>query len=306
MIDTLNLDQLRVLVAIDDDGSFSAAARKLLRAQSAISNAVVNLESALGVTLFDRSGWKPKLTEHGRALVGEARELLAHTDRFKARALGLAQGLEAELSIVVDVMFPMARLVELVSNFQKRYPSVELRLCTAVLGGVPARVLSGEYAMGIQGSLPDIAPALASIAIDEIALVPTASPKHPLAALQRIANETLREHTQIVLTDHSGQTEGRTFSVFGRRRVLTADLGSKQAMLRAALGWGFMPHSVVADDLASRRLIELDLAERRPRSRRIPLFLVHQRSKPLGPAARWVSEYLSAKRLGPSGSGPFF
>ena len=64
MIDALNLDQLRVFVAIADQGSFSAAARHLRRAQSAVSNAIVNLEAALGVSLFDRSGWKPQLTEH--------------------------------------------------------------------------------------------------------------------------------------------------------------------------------------------------------------------------------------------------
>ena len=56
MIGSLTLDQLRVLVTIADTGSFSAASR---RAQSAISQAVANLEGLQGVELFDRQGHAP-------------------------------------------------------------------------------------------------------------------------------------------------------------------------------------------------------------------------------------------------------
>ncbi|MDA3921937.1 MAG: LysR family transcriptional regulator [Salinisphaera sp.] len=56
MIGNLTLDQLRVLVTISETGSFSAAGRKLRRAQSAISHAVSSLEAVHGVTLFDRGG----------------------------------------------------------------------------------------------------------------------------------------------------------------------------------------------------------------------------------------------------------
>jgi len=59
MIGKLTLDQLRVLVTIVDTGSFSAAGRKLGRAQSAISQAIATLESVHDVTLFDRSGLRP-------------------------------------------------------------------------------------------------------------------------------------------------------------------------------------------------------------------------------------------------------
>lgn len=296
MLDPLNLDQLRVFVAIADHGSFSAAARQLRRAQSAISNAIVNLESAVGVTLFDRSGWKPQLTAHGQALLVDARAVLARTDQLKARAVALTRGLEAELSIVIDVMFPAIRLTDLIARFQEEFPSVVLRLCTAVLGGVPERVLSGEYALGIQGSLPDIAPSLISHTLGEIALAPVAAPGHPLVRECKIARAVLQEHTQIVLTDNSQRTAGRTFSVFANRQILTTDLGSKHAMLRAGLGWGFMPRSVVEEDLDTARLIELDLAERQPRSRNIPLFLIYRASDPPGPAGRWVVDMLMRER----------
>jgi DNA-binding transcriptional LysR family regulator len=65
MIGSLSLDQLRVLVTIADTGSFSAAGRALGRAQSAISQIIASLEGAQGVSLFDRSGHRPRLTDIG-------------------------------------------------------------------------------------------------------------------------------------------------------------------------------------------------------------------------------------------------
>ena len=55
MLDPLTLDQLRVFVAVVEEGSFRAAAKRLGRVQSAVSHAVAGLETELEVALFDRS-----------------------------------------------------------------------------------------------------------------------------------------------------------------------------------------------------------------------------------------------------------
>ena len=54
MLEALSLDQLRVFIAAAETGSFSAAGRKLRRAQSLVSQTVANLEGQLDVQLFDR------------------------------------------------------------------------------------------------------------------------------------------------------------------------------------------------------------------------------------------------------------
>ena len=73
MIDPLTLDQMRALVVVAEAGSFSAAARRLGRVQSAISQSIQTMEATLGVTLFDRSTRTPALTEAGQAIVNDAR-----------------------------------------------------------------------------------------------------------------------------------------------------------------------------------------------------------------------------------------
>src|SRR5262252_4066668 len=104
MLDGVSLDQLRTFVAAVDEGSFSAAGRKLRRAQSVVSQNLANLEERLGVKLFDRSGRYPRLTDHGRALLSDARSIAEGMDCFKARAKTLRDGLEPELSVSIDAM----------------------------------------------------------------------------------------------------------------------------------------------------------------------------------------------------------
>ena len=102
MIDPLTLDQMRVLVAVAEAGSFSAAARRLSRVQSAISQAVQAMETTLGVQLFDRSTKRPTLTDSGAAILEDARAIVRGATALRARAQSIASDVEAELTLAVD------------------------------------------------------------------------------------------------------------------------------------------------------------------------------------------------------------
>src|SRR6202140_1842429 len=117
MLDGVTLDQLRTFIAAVDEGSFSGAGRKLRRTQSVVSQTLANLEAQLGVKLFDRSSRSPVLTSQGVGLLSESRAVVSGRDVFKARAKGLSDGLEPELSVVVDVMFPFEQLTSAVAAF---------------------------------------------------------------------------------------------------------------------------------------------------------------------------------------------
>jgi DNA-binding transcriptional LysR family regulator len=81
--DGLTLDQLQVFLAVAESGSFSAAARMLGRAQSAVTYAVQRLEQQVGTQLFDRSGYRPTLSAAGQALLPRARRIAEDIDLFK-------------------------------------------------------------------------------------------------------------------------------------------------------------------------------------------------------------------------------
>lgn len=143
MLDSRSIDQLRTFIAAADEGSFSAAGRRLCRAHPVMSQTLVNLESHVGVQLFDRSARYPQLTKQGKVLLAEARTVVLGMDAFKARARTVAEGLEPELSVAVDVVYPMAALTDAVGNFKEAYPETPLRLHVEVLGAVVQPVIDG-------------------------------------------------------------------------------------------------------------------------------------------------------------------
>src|ERR1700682_672487 len=122
MLDGVTLDQLRTFIAAVDEGSFSAAGRKLRRAQSVVSQALANLEAQLGIKLFDRSARYPRLTDAGKSLVPDAREVADSIDGVRARARAMRQVLEPELSVAMDVMYPMAAVTRAAMHSKKTYP----------------------------------------------------------------------------------------------------------------------------------------------------------------------------------------
>jgi len=156
VLDGVSLDQLRTFIAAVDEGSFSAASRKLLRAQSVVSDTVSNLEDQIGVPLFDRSGRYPKLTPAGVVLLADARGIVTGVDLLKARAKGMAAGLEPELSVVVDVFYPIDAITLAAKEFREQYPGVALRIYVEALGAAIQPVLDGRCSVGIVGSLPVI------------------------------------------------------------------------------------------------------------------------------------------------------
>jgi len=292
-LDAITLDQLRVFATVAQEGGFSAAARKLGRAQSAMSQAVSQLEHQLGVQLFSRENRRPVLTEEGRALLGQALAALGNVEELKSRARSLTGGLEPELSLVADVMFPLDRLAAALANFRAAFPTVPLRLSVEALGAVAKLVLDGSFRLGIMGSLPHLPRGLERVRIGEVLLIPVAAPGHPFAAQgQRVATRMLSREVQLVLTDRSELTREREFSVLSADTWRLADLGAKRSLLKRGLGWGFMPQPLVAQDLERGELVRLALEYELPKGGNLPLYAVHKQKAPPGPAGNWLIDQL--------------
>ena len=175
MLDAVTLDQLRTFIAAVDEGSFSAAGRKLRRAQSVVSQTLANLETQLGIKLFDRSARYPRLTEEGRSLLPDARAVADDIDGFKARAQAMREGLEPELAVAVDVLYPMDGLTRAAAHSGKTYPHTPLRLYVEAMGGVIKPVIDREGSIGIIGSLPLVTDELQSEPLVDIQFVSVVS-----------------------------------------------------------------------------------------------------------------------------------
>jgi DNA-binding transcriptional LysR family regulator len=304
MLDGMSMDQLRTFIAAADEGSFSAAGRKLRRAQSVVSHTLANLELQVGFPLFDRTGRYPVLTDAGQALLEQARNAVGSMDAFKARARTLAEGLEPELAVAVDVMFPIANLTAAVQAFQKQFPSTPLRLYVEALGAVIQPLLAGQCRLAVIGSLPDVPSDCQSEYLLDVPAVTVVAPGHPLAARRgMILRSVLEKHVQLVLTDRSTLTAGRNFGVVSPNVWRLADLGAKHAFLRAGLGWGHMPLHMVQADLDAGTLVRITLETSPTVGSGFAMHAIHRKEQPPGPAGRWFVQQLRRyQEEGPDGS----
>jgi DNA-binding transcriptional LysR family regulator len=293
VLDGVSLDQLRAFIAAVDEGSFSAGARRLHRAQSAISELVSNLEAQIGVVLFDRSERYPKLTPAGVLLVADARSVLANVDLLKARAKGISGGLESELSAVLDVLFPIEAIAESAKEFRDRFPRTPLRLYVEALGGAYKPVLDGRCSLGIVGSLPTAPDSMTLERLQGVNMIMVAAREHPLAMIKGVVPKVeLAKHVQLVLTDRSELTVGRDFGVMSPLTWRLGDLFAKHAFLLKGLGWGGMPLHAVKQDLLESRLTKLSIEDLPEEGLILPMSAAYLTAKPPGPAGRWLIERL--------------
>lgn len=293
MLDRLTLDQLRMLAAVADTGSFSGAGRKLRRAQSAISQAIQALEKTLDVALFDRAAKTPALTEAGRVILADARELLRDAESLRGRAASIAGGVEPELLLAVEVMFPLPLLMKSLKALAAEFPHVAVSLFTESLGGGNQRLRDGTARLGLFAPLVNDSE-FVSTYLTGVPMVPVVAAGHPLARMKGpLDNAALERHMQLVLTDRTALTVGFSGGVISRRTWRFADIGTRLEFLLAGFGWCNMPLHMVETYIARKRLKRLQLVERG--SWTFPIHVIHRRDRPPGRAGQWLIADLKAR-----------
>jgi DNA-binding transcriptional LysR family regulator len=286
MLDPITLDQLRTFVSVIDEGSFSAAARRLSRVQSAVSHAIANLEAQLDVALFDRSSKVPTLTERGRAMLPSARRVCDEADALRRVAAGLAAGLEPVVGLCVDAVFPTTALVDLCREFGRAFPTVQLRVHTDTMEAVATRVIDGTCHLGVVG--PSVsAPGLERSHLTTVRMVPVVAKGHPLARGGRVSSSELAEHVQIVLSERDGGGAPDQGVLSGRTWRI-ADLATKHRLLLAGLGWGNLPEHTARGDLARGRLVRIRPTAWGDDEHLLSLSAIHRADFGAGPAGRWM------------------
>jgi DNA-binding transcriptional LysR family regulator len=281
-----SVDQLLVLLAVAEEGSFTDAAKRLGRATSAISYAIDTLERDLGLSLFDRGTTrKPKLTRQGEAIVAEARAVAHSIETLRARVRGFLEELEPEVSLVVDSMLPSDRLTTLLREFSARFPAMPVRLLVQTLGGVERAVRNGHARIGVGSELHMDMTGFCRVTIKGVQLIPVAAPSHPLAMASEAAPLPARDFVQLVLSERLA-AESRDYGVVSPNTWRIGDLSARHKLLLAGLGWSGMPEPIVRADIESGRLARLNLPDWR--GGEYAMHAIHMTDTPPGPAGRWL------------------
>jgi DNA-binding transcriptional LysR family regulator len=257
----ITFESLQLIDTIARRGSFAAAAKELDRAPSAVTYAVRKIEDALDVLLFDRRGYRVRLTPAGEELLREGRHLLAAADDLSRRVQRVAKGWERELRIALDTLIPFARITPLIERFCELAPT-QLRFSHEVLGGTWDALVSGraDLAIGAAQSGPEIARLGVGCRTSELGRVEfvfAVAPTHPLAKVASpLPIAELRRHRQVVVSDTSRQIAARTTGLIGAPDMLAVpSMIDKIAAQVAGLGVGYVPLHLVRDEIKQGRLL---------------------------------------------------
>ena len=287
-----SLEQLKALLAAAETGSFSAAARKLGKAQSVVSTAISNLEIDLGLELFDRSARYPVLTEAGTRIHQEASILLAQSERLQAIAGELAAGVESRLTLAIDDDSHLPWLGSLLEEFATRYPGVELELLFPLMEDVTELLKSGRAQLGISYQKERPERELASCSLGSVKMPLVVSPDHPLARKTPLRESDLQGARQLMVTGRREGTERHRLRLSAQVWWVEGGVGILE-LVKLGLGWASVPDFLLHRPLARGEVVVLNpdfiaLAE-------LALELQWYRARPLGQAGRWLKEALLAR-----------
>jgi molybdate transport repressor ModE-like protein len=284
----LTPDALQWLDRIATSGSIAAAARSLGIVPSALSYRVQQLEKSLAVAVFDRSGKKAVLTPAGTELLREGRLILQSIEQLAQRVRRVGSGWEPSISIAVDGIIDRGAILELVRQFQETSAPTRVRLRDETLSGTQNALLDGSADLAI--GIVDMGghPLLQSRAIGEVQFVFVVSPAHPLAHYQgAVPDAVIARHRIVTVADSTHRQNAVNVGILpGQDTLTTPSLAAKRQAQILALGCGYLPVSMVRDDLESKRLVHIK-TEQAARVSRISYAYKDAPKSSLGLALKW-------------------
>ncbi|GAA5014216.1 LysR family transcriptional regulator [Acinetobacter puyangensis] len=288
----LNQELLLVFKTAIETGSFSATARKLGKAPSAVSMAISQLEDELALSLFDRSKREPQPTPAALSLYQSTLQTLAVMQQWQNHALQLADHVEPVLSIAFATELESLIWTNIFRQLSEYYPLLKLEILTLPQQEALESVLSGRVNFAILLERQSLNGIEQFIEIGKENMVAVVAPNHPLYH-QKASYDDLLQHRQIVfnsrenqstsvlqLSYHSWQTDNQYFAV---------------DIIHAGLAWGFLPQSYIEDHLKNQTLALIDVEDFCP-SITLCIDLVWSRERPLGKAAQHFIELVKQSR----------
>lgn len=307
----ISLEQWAAFKAVVDEGSFALAADALNKSQSSVSYAIARLNEQLPSPVLRIEGRKAALTEEGGVLYRRATHLLALAEETEAFARQMAEGIESEVTIAIDILLDIRFILPALEALSSRYPATRVRILETSLSGTEEALLEKKADIVIGANVPI---GFSGSPLKQIHMIPVAHPDHPLfhrdiTALRKTCEEAGAKFDPLGEPDGINEFELKAYRQIvvrdsGRKRVQDAGwLGSEQrwtvshfastlTILRAGLAFAFVPTDWVEDDLRDGRLQQLPLAMGAERIIQLYLMLVSKEAA--GPATRLLATTLVA------------
>ncbi len=282
----MDIHELQVFLTVAAERSFSKAAGKLHRTQSAVSQALRRLEDDLGERLIDRSTKDGRLTEAGRVLRDYAERLMRLADEAETAVRDLRDLRRGRILIGANEG-AVHGLLPLITRFRERFPGIHVDVRRVQARHIGTEVVQGSLDLGLV-TFPPTEAGLVSLVIDVDDLVLLVPPGHALARRRVVHMDEVGRQPIVAHNDPSPARE-RVLRLFEQRREalnIVVSLPSLDAIKRAVemgLGVAILPRRLAFTEIARRELIAIRIPELHMRRQ---LRLVHRHATAHSHAAR--------------------
>lgn len=284
----VSLEHWRAMIAVVDEGGFAPAAESLGKSQSTVSHAIQRLEQALGTAIFKIQGRRAVLTAVGEMALRRARALLIEASDIERMAATLSAGVEAELHIAVDAIFPNQVLLPAIAAFTDEFPGTRFELVESIISGAADLIRHGRVQLAITPHIPQ---GWLGDHLTRLEFACVASSEHPLHQLGRpVTERDLRQHRQLVVRD-SGENRDLNVGWLGTEQRLTVStMGTRIQALCQGLGFAWSPLLKIHTELENGLLKPLPLEH--GARKYVDLYLVITDAEGAGPATLAMAEHI--------------
>jgi DNA-binding transcriptional LysR family regulator len=290
----MTFDQVLVFHEIVKLGSFKSAAAALYRTQPAISFSIKKLEEEMDVELFDRSLYRPTLTAHGRAFFERSQKVLQDMTELEHLSRSFRNQEEPEISVVLDAISPLPKLLQLFRRFSDQYLNTKFNLEFEILNEAERRVVQKESQIGITHFISDTN-TLEVVPITTVKMIPVMS--RELFKVKKVrAQSDLLKIDQVVVSGKSSTTEKSFGLLDGGKKWRISDINVKREIILGGLGWGHLVEHHISREIQEKKLVILDFEDIHPRD--LSINLIRHRRHQFGVVAKALWEnliFLSAK-----------
>lgn len=285
----MTLDQILTLDNIVKHGSFKMASEAMFKSQPSLSMSIKKLEEEFSINLFDRSGYRPILTEQGKIFYNKAQMTLEHFKELENLATEMGMNGETEIKICVDAVFPLNSISHILSEFFKPHSTTSLNLNIDVLEGVMTRLKNHEVDFAI-GPDMSLGINIETIQILESSMVPVIGAKHAEKSRGNLAY--LKTLPQIIVSSSSKPDHDKISGSINNQFWYTSDLFMKEQLISSNLGWGRLPIHQVEQLITAKKLYVIeDIPQITTKT--IAMYLLREKTKKMGPKTKDLWQKLS-------------
>lgn len=284
----VTLAQWQMLAAVVDHGGFARAAEAVHKSPSTLNHAVHKLEQQLGVKVLEPAGRQVRLTEAGEMLLRRARQLVESAEALEDVAGRLSEGLEAEVVLSIDQIFPADALATALSRFSTAYPYVRVQLHETVLNGGIEMLYDGRADLAISGLA---AQGFLGEPLVTVRFIAVAHRDHDLHLLERELDlRDLQRHRQLVVRDSALRQSMDAGWLKAEQRWTVSHLETSIDMVRRGLGFAWLPETRIHEELENAVLRPLPLLAGGVRE--VPMQMIFRDRDRAGPATHAMARAL--------------